>query len=174
MGQQGPVYENSPALQLVGGWLEERLPRLDPIVARRFIQLTAGVFEAQSALLEAIAASSAFQAPEDSSNYTQVQRILRDLRLTLETVYFPLLHQLLGKLELTTLYLTIDESSHADDFGLFQVSVATDGMVLPVGWVLYQPDAAWADKARELLQTIATLLPSGCQVTVLDDRLHTQ
>jgi len=96
----------------------------------------------------------------------------QDVRLTLETVYFPLVQQLLAELQLTSVYLTIDESSHADDFGLFQVSLATDGMVLPVGWVLYQLNAAWADEARDLLHTLATLLPAGCQVTVLADRLH--
>jgi hypothetical protein len=173
MGQHGPLYEKSPALQLVGPWLTARLPRLDPIVQRHFIQLTAGVFEAHSALVEQIAATTAFQAPEDSSNYTQVQRILHDQRLTVERLYWPLITQVLAEMGLTMAYLTIDESSHSADFGLFQVSLATDGMALPLGWVLYQPDDAWADEARELLQTIATLLPTGCRVTVLADRLHT-
>jgi hypothetical protein len=47
MGQHGPLYENSPALQLVGAWLQARLPSMDPIVTRRFIQLTASVFDAR-------------------------------------------------------------------------------------------------------------------------------
>lgn len=173
MDQQHPVYAKSPSVQLLAAWLHERLPQLDPVVQRRFLQLTAGVFEAQSALVEQIAASSAFRAAEDCSNFTQVQRILQDVRLQLHTVYFPLMQALVTELSLAHVYLLMDESSHTDRFGIFQVSLATDGIALPLGWILYENDDAWADDARELLQTIKDLLPAACHVIVLADRLHT-
>lgn len=136
MGQSRPLAEKSPALHLVGTWLEQRLPHLDPVATRRFIQITAGIFEAQAALVEKIAASTAFQVPEDCSNYTQVQRILQDLRLTLETVYFPLVQHLLAELHPSSLDLTIDESSHANDFGLFKVGPMSSTVNTPIIRVL--------------------------------------
>ena len=49
----------------------------------------------------------------------------------------------------------------------------TDAIVLPLGSFLYATDAPWADTARELLTTIAGLLPSGKTVILLADRIHT-
>jgi hypothetical protein len=71
------------------------------------------------------------------------------------------------------LYLAIDESSHFNDFGIFGVALATDGMSLPLGWILYATDEAWAEDARELLATLAYYLPSQTRIIVLADRIHT-
>lgn len=87
------VYAMASALESLEPWLVPHLPHLDPVARRHFIHLVAGIIEQQSFLIRAIAAGSPFQA-EPESNYTQVQRIIRDTRLTLETVYYPFLTQL--------------------------------------------------------------------------------
>jgi hypothetical protein len=88
MCQSQPVYHESPSLALLGPWMQARLPKVvDPTARQHIIQLTAGIFERQSALIAQIAKSSAFQANTDSSNETQVRRILRDERLFLCSVY---------------------------------------------------------------------------------------
>ena len=88
MSQPPPLYDGPPAVSLIAPWLEQHLPDVTPAVRRRFIQLVTGIFETRSLLIDTIADSSAFGATA-TSNATQVRRILRDLRLTLETVYYP-------------------------------------------------------------------------------------
>src|SRR5438046_8242525 len=79
-----PVYHEAPALALLEPWMLARLPKVvDPTARQHIIQLAAGIFERQSALVKTIAKASAFQANTDSSNETQVRRILRDERLFL-------------------------------------------------------------------------------------------
>src|SRR5687768_15535132 len=88
MNQSPPLYDMASALETLEPWLEQHLPDLEPVARRHFVHLVTGIIEQQSLLIRAIAAASPFQA-EPESNYTQVQRIIRDTRLTLETVYYP-------------------------------------------------------------------------------------
>lgn len=44
--------------------------------------------------------------------------------------------------------------------------------MLPVGFILYDTTAAWADDARLLLEMIALLIPPGKTVILLADRIH--
>ena len=85
MHQAPPLYDTSAAVALLDPWLRTHLPMLDAAVARRFVQLVTGIFESRSLLLETIAQSSVFMGT-DSSNVTQVRRIIRDTRITVETV----------------------------------------------------------------------------------------
>jgi Transposase DDE domain len=174
MCQPSVLYAASPALQLLEPWMQPRLPKVvDPTARQHIIQLTAGIFERQSALIANIAKATAFQANTDSSNETQVRRILRDERLFLASAYYPFIRQLLCEMAPSELYLTIDESSHLDDFGIFGVALATDGVSIPLGWLLYATDQAWAEDARELLITLAHYLPVATRIIVLADRIHT-
>lgn len=174
MCQPSALYAASPALQLLEPWMQPRLPKLvDPTARQHIIQLAAGIFERQSALVANIAKASAFQANTDSSNETQVRRILRDERLFLASVYYPFIQQLLAEMAPSELYLTIDESSHLTDFGIFGVGLATDGLSIPLGWILYATDEAWAEDARSLLTTLAQYLPPSTRIIVLADRIHT-
>ena len=104
MCQSNALYAASPALQLLEPWMQPRLPKVvDPIARQHIIQLVTGIFERQSALITQIAKSSAFQANTDSSNETQVRRILRDERLFLASVYYPFIRQLLSEMAPTEL-----------------------------------------------------------------------
>src|SRR3712207_6604815 len=89
MNQPRPLYDMASAVESLEPWLEQHLPDLDRVARRHFVHLVTGIIEQQSVLVRAIAASSVFQA-EPESNFTQVQRILRDTRLRLETTYYPL------------------------------------------------------------------------------------
>ncbi len=174
MCQPAALYAASPALQLIEPWMQARLPKVvDPTARQHIIQLTAGIFERQSALVAEIAKSSALQANTDSSNETQVRRILRDERLFLCSVYYPFIRQVLKEMAPTELYLTIDESSHLADFNIFGLALATDGMTIPLGWLLYATDEEWAEDARDMLTSVASYLPSATRIIVLADRIHT-
>jgi hypothetical protein len=161
-------------MQLLEPWMQARLPKVvDPTARQHIIQLAAGIFERQSALIASIAKATPFQANTDSSNETQVRRILRDERLFLASVYYPFIQQLLKEMAPNELYLTIDESSHLDDFCIFGVGLATDGLSIPLGWILYHTDESWAEEARNLLTTLAHYLPETARIIVLADRIHT-
>jgi hypothetical protein len=84
-----------------------------------------------------------------------------------------IIQQLLAEMAPSELYLTIDESSHLSDFDIFGVGLATDGMSIPLGWILYTTDEAWAEDARDLLTALADYLPSASHIIVLADRIHT-
>lgn len=174
MCQSKALYAASPALQLLEPWMQARLPKVvDPTARQHIIQLAAGIFERQSALVAQIAKSSAASANTDSSNETQVRRILRDERLFVCSVYYRFIQQLLKEIAPTELYLTSDESSDLSDFNIFGVALASDGMTIPLGWLLYATDEAWAEDAREMLTTLAYYLPTGVRMIVLADRIHT-
>jgi hypothetical protein len=114
---------NLSTIETLEPWLEQHLPTLEPVARRHFTHLVAGIIEQQSLLIGAIAAASPFQA-EPESNYTQVQRIIRDARLTFEEVYYPFLEHLLTALPDKHIYLTVDETNHGKDFNLVLVSWA--------------------------------------------------
>jgi hypothetical protein len=158
-------------LETLEPWLEQHLPTLDKVARRHFIHLVTGILEQQSLLIGAIAAASPFQA-EPESNYTQVQRIIRDTRLTLETVYYPFLEQLLPSLPGEHVFLTLDQTNHGQDFNLALVGWATDAVSLPLGFFVYPSNGAWADEARTLLERLDTLIPEGRTITLLADRIH--
>jgi hypothetical protein len=137
MCQSLPVYHTSPALALLEPWMLARLPKvIDPTARQHIIQLAAGIFESHSALVSNIASTTAFQANTESSNETQVRRILRDERLFLASVYYPLIKQLFAEMQPAVVYLTIDESSHGSDFNIFSVNLITDATAIPLGWLL--------------------------------------
>jgi len=171
MNQSPPLYDMASALETLEPWLEQHLPDLEPVARRHFVHLVTGIVEQQSLLIGAIAAASPFQA-EPESNYTQVQRIIRDTRLTLETVYYPFLMQILAALPSQDAFITLDETSHTDAFNLVLVGWATDAVSLPLGFVIYPTDGSWADDARTLLQRLAQVLPSERPLTLLADRIH--
>jgi hypothetical protein len=174
MCQSNPVYHESPSLALLEPWMLARLPKIVDETARaHIIHLAAGIFESHSALVAHIAASSAFQANTESSNETQVRRILRDERLFLASVYYPLIKHLFAEMQPSVLYLTIDESSHGSDFNIFSVNLITDATAIPLGWLLYATDDAWAEDARDLLTELVPYLPERAHIIVLGDRIHT-
>ncbi len=147
----------------------EHLPDLDPRVRRHFIQLVSGIFESRSLLIEAIAATSPFSALPHS-NATQVRRILRDHRLTLEQVFYPFVRSILATVPGTELYLTVDATSHGADYNVMQLGWATDGMSLPLAFLVYAPDAPWADETRAVIQLLDAVIPDHFTVTLLADR----
>jgi hypothetical protein len=112
------------------------------------------------------------KANSDSSNETQVRRILRDQRLFLASVYYRFIRQLLSEMAPTQLYLTIDEESHLSDFTIFGVALATDGMTIALGWLVYATDQVWAEDARDSLTTLADYLPADIRIIVLAERIH--
>lgn len=171
MNQSAPLYDMASALETLEPWLEQHLPTLDPVARRHFTHLVTGIIEPQSLLIGAIAAASPFQA-EPESNYTQVQRIIQDTRLTLETVYYPFLAHLLAALSDAHLFVTLDQTNHGSDFNRVLVGWATDAVSLPLGFLVYPTDGEWADDARQLLTRLDALIPADRTITLLADRVH--
>jgi hypothetical protein len=171
MNQSRPLYDMTSALETLEPWLEQHLPDLEPVARRHFVHLVTGISEQPSLLIRAIASASPFQA-EPESNYTQVQRIIRDTRVTLETVSYPVLMQLLAALPGQDASITRDETAHTDAFNLILVGWATEAVSLPLGFVIDPTDGSWADDARTLLQRLAQGIPSERPMTLLADRIH--
>ena len=171
MDQSSPLYAESSVAQVVAPWLADHLPTIDPTVLHRLVQRTTGILEHQSLLIEEIACGSAFRATAES-NATQVRRIVRDMRLSLEQVYYPLIQALVADIPNDTIYLSIDESAHTNVVGLFQLALISDATALPLGFLVYDTDDTWADDARALLRQVAALVPATKQVIVLADRGH--
>ena len=173
MCQSLPVYHESRSLALLQPWMLARLPKVvDPTARAHIIQLAAGIFESHSALGATIASTTAFQANTESSNETQVRRLLRDERLFLASVYYPLLQHLFAEMQPSVMYLTIDESSQASDFTIFSVNLITDATAIRLGWLLYATDDAWAEDARDLLSELALYLPKQARIIMLGDRIQ--
>ena len=173
MCQSESLYAYSPALQLLDPWMRKHLPQWDETATRHLIQLAAGIFERKSVLIEEIAHATAFNATEQSSNATHVRRILRDERIELKTMYYPFIRKLLSELKTDVIYLTMDETTHANDYCLFQIGLATDGFSIPLGFFQYAIDDPWADDARELIETLNKYIPAHFTVILLADRIHT-
>lgn len=171
MNQSAPLYAMASTLATLEPWLEAHLPDLDPVARRHFVHLVTGIIEQQSLLLGKIAAASPFQGEPDS-NYTQVQRIIRDTRLALETTYYPFLTRILAAVPGEHAFITLDETSHSDHFNLVLVGLATDAVSLPLGFVLYPTDGTWAEAARTLLERLETIIPADRTLTLLADRVH--
>lgn len=172
MRQSPPLYDVQSALHALDPWLAQHLPELDPGARQHFIQLVTGITEQHSLLLREIAASSVFQAEQPESNYTQVQRIICDTRLTLETVYYPFLQQILATIPGDTFYVTLDETNQGKLFNLVLVGWATDGISLPLGFLIYPLDGTWAEDARTLLHRLEHLIPHDKSIILLADRVH--
>jgi hypothetical protein len=145
MNQSTSLYDVQSALATLEPWLEAHLPDLDNGAWRRFIQLVTGITEQHSLLLREIAASSVFQAEPDS-DYMQVQRIVHDTHLTLESVYDPFLTHLLSCIPGDTFYIMLDETNQGKLFNLVLVGWATDGISLPLGFLVYPIDGCWASR----------------------------
>jgi hypothetical protein len=63
MCQPSLLYAASPAMQVLEPSMQPRLPKvIDPTARAHIIQLSATLFERQSALIATIAKASAFQA----------------------------------------------------------------------------------------------------------------
>ena len=170
MNRSVPVYDIASTLETLEPWLEQHLPNHDTVARRHFVHLVSGIIEQQSLLLRQIAAGSPFQAAAES-NFTQVQRIIRDTRLSLETTYYPFLAHILAALPSDHAYITLDQTSHTDLYNLVLVGWASDGVSLPLGFVLYPTDGTWADEARTLLARLDYLFPQTHTITLLADRI---
>lgn len=72
-----------------------------------------GIIERQSLRIGKIAAASPFHG-EVESTYTHVQRIIRDTRLGLESVYYPFLRRILEAVPGDHAFITLDETSHPE------------------------------------------------------------
>ena len=64
-------------------------------------------------------------------------------------------------------------SSQQSDFNIFRVNLITDATAIPLGWLLYASDDAWAEDARDLLTELAAYLLQHAHIIVLGDRIHT-
>jgi pimeloyl-ACP methyl ester carboxylesterase len=160
MNQSQALDDTSAALALIDPWLRAHLPALDAAVTRRFVQLVTGSFEQRSLLLSTIAERTAF-AGADSSNATQVRRIIRDARISLNDVFYPLLQELIVELPNEVLYLTMDETSHHTDYCVVQVGLAPRIKKLAIWEPAYILDDSRPPAPRDYKARLTELLSSG-------------
>jgi hypothetical protein len=85
-------------------------------------------------------------------------------------VFYPFVRSILATVPGTELYLTVDATSHGADYNVMQLGWATDGMSLPLAFLVYAPNAPWADETRAVIQLLDAVIPDHFTVTLLADR----
>lgn len=171
MSQSPVVYQQSAVLELIEPWMRAHLPPLARGAAWHLIQLVSAIFEQQSVILDEMADSSVFSATAES-NLTHVRRIIRDNRITLQDAYYPCVRSWLETLDVETLYLTMDETTHNGQYQVFSIGLASDAISLPLGFLISEANTPWAEDARALLEMIDTIIPERFTIVLLADRLH--
>ncbi|ACL23618.1 hypothetical protein [Chloroflexus aggregans] len=172
MNQSQPFYDVQSAVHALDPWREQHLPNREPGARPHFIQLVAGMTEQHAFLFRERAASSAGPAEQPESTYPQVQRIIRDTRLPLETVSSPCVRQLLASIPSDVFSVTLDATNQGKRFTLVVVGWATDGIRLPLGFLRSSGDGRWAEEARRVLDRLEGRIPPDQRIVLLADRVH--
>jgi len=107
-----------------------------------------------------------------SSKERQFSRWLHNGKIIAGLVYRPVIRQVLAEWCERRVYLALDSSVLWDRFVLVRVALVYRGRALPVSWTVLVSNSAMVklQDYRSILQTVAALLPAGCQVVLLADR----
>ncbi len=151
----------------------------------RLALLVTGLLAAKTAVIAQIAAEllelRVTAATQSDSIARRLRRTLADAHLTAGTCYVPVLHHVLDWDTLLSgsrrVVLIVDESSKADDIHLLRVSLPYWGGSLPLAWAVWAqnvalPDGYYWQAVDQVLDQVATLLPSGVEVVVVADRAY--
>lgn len=151
----------------------------------RLALLVTGLLAAKTTVIAQIAAEllalHVTAATCSDSIARRLRRTLADSRLTANTCYIPVLHQVLAWDTVLRgsrrVVLIIDESSKADDIHLLRVSLPYWGGSLPLAWAVWQqnvalPEGYYWQAVDQVLAQVAALLPSGVEVVVVADRAY--
>jgi hypothetical protein len=166
----------SARLGLLHGWLaqvEALLPAARVTRVRVLALFALGMIWAETVRVHRVAAALPLPARVPSIE-RRLRRFLANPRVTVETLWRPLLPALLRRWAEQEVVLVFDPTPYRGDWTVLWVGIVVHRRVLPLTWWLVPQQTPWPQTLQTLLPAllapIAAALPPGCTVTLLGDR----
>ena len=144
---------------------------------QRLLFFILGLLLASSLVLRRIASTQAYLTPQTTcaaSHERRLRRVLNDPLLTWERSYARVVRRLLARHRPRQWVIILDESGHTDRLRVLTAALWYRGRAIPLAWVSWpgqtrQTTSYWT-RCKEVLEQVATLLPSDAAVVVVADR----
>jgi hypothetical protein len=163
-------------LGLLHAWLrqvEALLPAARVTRVRGLALFALGMIWAETVRVHRVAAALPLPARVPSIE-RRLRRFLANPRVTVETLWRPLLPALLRRWVGQEVVLVFDPTPQCGDWTVLWVGIVVHRRVLPLTWRLVPQQTSWPQTLTTLLPAllapIAAALPPGCTVTLLGDR----
>ena len=137
-----------------------------------FAEIVAAILQAESGCLSHWLPYLSHRGCKARSHMERLSYFVHNKRIKTETFYTPLLKHALQAFQGEALVLTLDTSMLWNQFCLIEVCLAWGGRSLTLSQKVVKHGSATVafQEYRPLLETVLTLLPVGCTVTLLADR----
>lgn len=164
--------ENVPRLYATLLALLSACPWRDVRHLHTFVWMLVGLLQAQTVNLDAWVPYVVSRAERAASTVYRFRRWLQHPALHVQTLYAPLLQQVLRDWGLTRLYVALDTSMLWEQFCVIRLALLCRGRAIPLVWqVLAHPSSSVAHAVyAPLLERLAALLPAHLIVVLLADR----
>lgn len=144
---------------------------------QRLLFFSVGILLASSLVLRRIACTQAYLTPQTTcaaSHERRLRRVLNDPLITWERSYARVVRRLLARHRPRQWVIILDESGHTDRMRVLVAALYYRGRAIPLAWVSWpgqtrQTTSYWT-RCAQVLDQVATLLPSGAKVVVVADR----
>ncbi len=153
-------------------------PQVDASSRERLVLLVTGIIGAKEAspaqVAKALESLQLRGATADSLE-RRLRRLENDPEIQAALCLHPFVRGYLQRSRLSSLVLILDPTTQEDKLVMVSVAVWYRGRALPLAWALWpantplEGEGLW-QRLAQLLQTVARLLPSGAEVTLLADR----
>lgn len=155
--------------------LARRLPGQRKTQRGKLGLLVATMLDVRSANLMDLAASLPRETARVDMRYQWIERLLANQRLDPDWVMAPYVREVCGQIAGSgqKLVLMIDQTQASVRHQVLMVSLRAAGRALPVAWRVRQTKGAIGFAVqRELLVTVAAVLPDGADVVLMGDRFY--
>jgi Transposase DDE domain len=166
----------STRMQVLHEWtrqVQSLLPTVHATRAATLALFSLGMLWSGTVTLLKVAAALPLAAC-DPSTERRLRRFLANPRVTVATLWQPLLPVLLAALGQPEVLFVFDPTPYRDDATILCLGVVWRGRVLPVAWRVVPQQSDWPERLRPLLDAllaaVAAALPPGCTPTLLADR----
>lgn len=165
----------SSRLRLLHEWTAQvraLLPQARVTRVRGLALLSLGMVLAGTVRITQVAAALPL-AVRVPSTERRLRRFLDNDAVSQQTLWWPLLPQLLARWAGREITLVFDPTPYRGDFTVLWVGIVIHRRVLPLTWSIVPQQTAWPDTLAPLLAAllapIAAALPPGCPVTLVGD-----
>lgn len=137
-----------------------------------FAENVAAILQSQKACLSQWLSYLSHRECEARAHMARLSYFVHNRKITAETFYAPLVRQFLSAWEGMSVVLTLDTSMLWDEYCLIEVCMVWGGRSLPLAQKVMEHGSATVgyQDYRAVLETVLTVLPPNCQVTLLADR----
>jgi hypothetical protein len=162
-------------LRLLHEWTEQvrmLLPQERITRVRVLALLSLGMILAGTGRITQVAAALPLGVRVPSTE-RRLRRFLANTAISQQTMWWPLLPQVLARWAGREVTLVFDPTPYRGDFTVLWVGIVVHRRVLPLTWSIVPQQDPWPDTLAPLLTAllapIAAALPPGCQVTLIGD-----